>query len=121
VVYDLPDAPRPDPDGPAPPRFLPAVDNLLLAHADRTRVMTDEHRKRVCVGAVVEPTVLVDGEVVAIWKLVRAPGTATLEIAPLTRLSGEERAAVAQEGERLLAFAAADAGDHDIRFVAPGR
>jgi Winged helix DNA-binding domain len=83
--------------------------------------MTDEHRKRVCVGAVVEPTVLVDGDVVAIWKLVRAPDTATLEIELLTRLSGTDRAAVAQEGERLLVFSAADAGDHDIRFVAPGR
>jgi hypothetical protein len=121
VVYDLPDAPRPDSDSAAPPRFLPAVDNLLLAHADRTRVITDEHRKRVCVGAVVEPTVLVDGEVVAIWKLVRAPGAATLEIELLTRLSGTDRAAVAQEGGRLLAFAAADAGDHDIRLVASGR
>ena len=42
-------------------RLLPAVDKLLLAHADRTHIMTDEHRRRVCDGAVVEPTVQVDG------------------------------------------------------------
>jgi hypothetical protein len=42
-------------------RLLPAVDKLLLAHADRTHIMTDEHRRRVCDGAVVEPTIQVDG------------------------------------------------------------
>jgi hypothetical protein len=119
-LYDLPDAPRPDPDTPAPPRFLPAVDNLLLAHADRTRVITDQHRKRVCIGAVVEPTVLVDGDVVAIWKLVRSHGTAVLEVELLTSLAGTARANVAQEGMRLLDFATDDADHHDIRFVGPG-
>jgi Winged helix DNA-binding domain len=120
-LYDLPDAPRPDPDTPAPARFLPAVDNLLLAHADRTRVITDERRRRVCVGAVVEPTVLVDGEVVAIWRIVWAGGTAVLEVEPLGGLSGADRAGVAEEGMRLLEFAAADAGDHDVRFAAAGQ
>jgi Winged helix DNA-binding domain len=119
-LYDLPDAPRPDPDTPAPVRLLPAVDNLLLAHADRTRVITDERRRRVCVGAVVEPTVLVDGDVVAIWRIVRAGGGAVLAVEPLGGLPGAARAAVAEEGMRLLEFAAADAADRDVRFAAAG-
>jgi hypothetical protein len=68
---------------------------------------------------VVEPTVLVDGEVVAIWRTVRRQGRAILEIEPLTRLSRADRAAAAREGGRLLDFAAADADDRDLRFVAP--
>jgi hypothetical protein len=81
---------------------------------------SDQHRSRVCVGAVVQPTVLVDGVVVAMWKLVRERGGAVLEIELLTRLSGTDQTTVAQEGMRLLDFAAADADDHDIRLVAPG-
>ena len=83
--------------------------------------MTDEHRRRVSYGAVVEPTLLVDGQVVAIWKLVLDRGQARLEIEPLSPLSPADRAAATQEGERLLAFAADDADGHDIWILAPAR
>jgi hypothetical protein len=46
-LYDLPAAPRPDPDTPAPPRFLPQYDNALLSHADRTRFISPRHRAEI--------------------------------------------------------------------------
>jgi hypothetical protein len=55
----------------------------------------------------------------AIWKLVRAHGTAVLEVELLTSLAGAARTSVAQEGMRRLEFAADDADHHDIRFVGP--
>jgi hypothetical protein len=119
-LLDLPDAPRPDPDTPAPVRFLPDFDNVLLSHADRTRIVDDPVRRRLQrVNGVLPGTVLVDGRVAAIWSIERAKGRATLVVTPFRGLGRANRADVADEGGRLLAFATADAADHEVRITDP--
>ncbi|GLW11683.1 hypothetical protein Misp01_68110 [Microtetraspora sp. NBRC 13810] len=112
-LFDLPDAPRPGPDVPAPVRFLAALDNVVLAHADRTRVVSDERRRH----TIVEAALTVDGFVRGLWAVKRdKTGTATLVVKLFDPLGGPDRAAVTEEGLRLLRFAAAGADRHDIRF-----
>jgi hypothetical protein len=111
-LLDVPDGALPDVDTPAAPRFLPEFDNLLLAHADRTRVVSNAHRS--VIGA---RTILVDGMVRATWTIARQPAAATLTIECLTPLRKAERAAVADEGTRLLSLVAPDAIRREIRFA----
>jgi hypothetical protein len=87
-VFDLPDAPRPDPATPAPVRLIAEFDNLTLAHADRTRVISDAHRRRAFSrNGIVPGFVLVDGAVAAIWRLTSARTAATLRIEELRPLT----------------------------------
>jgi hypothetical protein len=119
-LFDLPDAPRPDPDAPSPPRFLPEFDNLILSHADRTRVIADEYRKAIASrNGMVPATFLVDGFVRGTWKTERTRGRATLVIEPFDALSGNDRDALAEEGERLLRFMAEPDGaePHETRIA----
>jgi hypothetical protein len=110
-LLDVPDAPLPDPDVPAPPRFLPEYDNILLAHADRSRVIAVPFRP-----AIFTSSLLLDGFVAATWKIVRLHGRARLVIESFTPMRAADREPVGEEGMRLLAFAAPDASDHDIQF-----
>ena len=119
-LFDLPDAARPAPDVPAPPRFLPDFDNVLRSHADRTRVISDTDRKRLATrNGVVPHALLVDGVVSGTWRITRSAGAATLTITPWRRFTSAERDAVADEAMRLLAFAAGDVHGHDVEFGAP--
>ncbi|WP_411083293.1 winged helix DNA-binding domain-containing protein [Streptomyces sp. cmx-18-6] len=102
-LFDLPDAPIAEPDGPAPVRFLPAFDNLILSHADRTRVIADEDRQRVITGSEVRPVFLVDGFVRGIWSL-RADGG--VQVTPYRPLTSREADETRQEAELLLDFLA---------------
>ena len=116
-LFDLPAAPRPDPDAPAPVRLLPEYDNLLLSHADRTRVMSDAHRKRyMAERGPMRGSVLVDGFFRGLWKLERRRGRAAVVVDPYEPLPAADADAVTAEAHRLLAFAAADAKEHDVRF-----
>jgi hypothetical protein len=112
-LFDVPDGPLPDPRTPAPPRFLPEFDNLLIGHQDRTRVIDHAYRYVIFIG-----TLLVDGFVQGTWMIKRQRETATLTIEPLRRLKTTERKAVVDEGGRLLDFAAADASRHELRITA---
>jgi hypothetical protein len=104
-LFDLPDAPLPDSGTPAPVRFLYDFDNLLLSHADRTRVRTEDFRRAFAArGGPVPGAVLVDGFTAAHWTLTRDPESATLSVHPYRPLSGDEVAAVRAEAERVLDF-----------------
>ena len=96
-LLDLPDAPRPDPDTPAPVRFLPAFDNAILGYDDRTRIVDDAHRGLSVAG---ERVVLVDGRVSATWTV----AADTVIVRPLRRLTRPERSAVTEEGSELASF-----------------
>lgn len=116
-LFDLPEAPRPDPNTQAPPRFLPEFDNLILSHADRTRVIADEYRKAIASrNGMVPATVLVDGFVRGTWKTERASGRARLVITPFESLTENSREALVEEGERLIRFTAGNAKAFEIRF-----
>jgi hypothetical protein len=121
TLYDLPGAPLPDPGTPAPVRFLPDYDNVLLAHADRSRVATPEYlRGRAgSPNGVVPGTVLVDGRTAAAWTVTREKGMATLTVEPFNCLSRRDAQAVGEEAARLLAFT--DPGSaSDVRLLPPG-
>jgi hypothetical protein len=115
-LFDLPSAPRPGEEIPAPVRLAAEFDNLLLAHADRSRVVHPDHLKRFyTINGIFPGSVLLDGFAAGMWRLARTKSTATLTV----ELFGptRERDQVAQEAERLLAFCAPGVA-RDIRFGA---
>jgi hypothetical protein len=118
-LFDVPDAPIPEPDRPAPIRFLPVYDNALLAHADRTRIVPEPHRRRVLVLDMISfGSVLVDGFGAAIWRVQRdrKAGSATLDVALLEPLASAAADDVGVEGERLLAFLEPAATARSVRI-----
>ena len=119
-LYDLPDAPRPDPDVPAPLRFLPEFDNLVLGHADRTRVIPEAYRGRIVTKNLrVRATVLWDGRAVGTWRWTAAKRGATLTVEPFEPLPRAAVRAIGSEGERLLRFIEPDAAAHAVVVADP--
>jgi len=119
-LFDLPGAPLPPADIPAPPRFVPEYDNLVLSHADRRRVIADEDRKKVFLSAArVRATFLIDGSVAGVWKIEKTRKAATLVVEPFAPLAPRERDALAEEGERLLRFVTDGQLELRVRFENP--
>jgi hypothetical protein len=115
TLLDVPDATLPDPETPAPPRFLPPYDNVLVAYADRSRIIPDEHRRRV-VSQLGKPTVLIDGLVGGFWTIDRSGPTTVLRIGTFDPPSRAETTELTEEGHRLLAFNGHDAAGGEVRF-----
>jgi hypothetical protein len=116
-LLDLPEAPRPGPDTPAPVRLVAEFDNLILSHADRARVVSDGNRLRLYTRNGIFPgTVLLDGFVAGMWRLARSRRTAALTVELFGSVPSRDRDAVGEEAQRLLGFAA-PGNTHEIRFA----
>ncbi|MFJ5261785.1 winged helix DNA-binding domain-containing protein [Streptomyces sp. NPDC088387] len=110
-LFDLPDAPRPDPETPAPPRFLPELDNALLSHADRTRIIPVVHHGRTWRVNTAYRPLLVDGFLAGVWGLTDE----ALVVEPFEKLTKAQRAQVLEEGERTLRIVHPGTS-YDVRF-----
>ncbi len=119
-LYDVPDVVLPDPDTPAPVRFLPEYDNVLLSHADRTRLIPAGRRVPLPPGnGATTGTVLIDGTFDALWKIRRAGGGHVVQIDPYRKLTPAEQTALADEARRLVGFVATGTSSVDIEFHPP--
>ena len=121
-LFDLPAAPRPDPETPAPPRFLPEYDNVLLGHADRSRVVPPDRRIPLPPGnGATMGALLLDGMLAGTWRITRrtADRTPRLTIEPFATTSAANRTALADEGAALLAFVADTEGEIVVRAPTP--
>ena len=118
-LFDLPDAPRPDPETPAPPRFLPEYDNVLIGHADRSRIIPAGRTIPLPPGnGATMGTVLLDGTFRGLWRIRRDGSRTTLAIEPFEMVTTSERSGLLDEGARLLAFAT-DRTDGEIVVQPP--
>jgi hypothetical protein len=120
-LFDRPEAPRPDPDTPAPVRFLYDFDNLLLGHDDRSRVVSDAHAA-IDFGERMEmpATFLVDGMTAGMWKCVVRRRVATMTLAPVVAIKPDAESELTAEAERLAAFLAPNAEERRIRLATGG-
>lgn len=103
ALFDVPGAPRPAAETPAPPRLIAMWDSILLAYADRSRVIPPDYRKLVArSNGDVLPTLLVDGYVAGVWR----PVEGGIEATAFHRLPAEAWEGLAAEAQALAALLA---------------
>ncbi|MFD9502172.1 winged helix DNA-binding domain-containing protein [Streptomyces sp. NPDC060035] len=115
-LFDLPDAPRPGPDLPAPPRFLPEFDNVLLGHADRTRIIPAAYKGRNGVGNQVYGSLLADGFLAGIWRLDQVEDTAAVTVQLFAELGRATCDEITEEAVRMMSVMS-KATAYDVRFA----
>lgn len=117
-LFDLPDAPRPDPETPAPVRFLPDFDNVLLGHADRSRIIDEAHRQRLLTipQGLLPRNLLVDGFFAGQWVVQQSRTRAILQIELLKPIDAANQSELIAEGQQLLGFLASNSQERDIQF-----
>lgn len=112
-LFDVPDGLLPDPDTPAPPRFLAPFDNVLLAHAERSRIIDRADRDRVYEDRLMR-SFLIDGFVAGTWHV----RDDALHVAPLRPLTRSNRAALEAEGVRVARFLLPEVPEPEVRIAA---
>jgi hypothetical protein len=120
-LFDLPEAPRPDPETPAPVRLLGEYDNILLGHANRRRIIPGDFpwQAMLAPGRFVN-NLLVDGILRATWWIERdGKRSATLAVRPFGKLTRRERADVEVEAQAMIDFSAPEAERRELRFEPP--
>src|SRR5437899_1578275 len=116
ALFALPRAPRPKAEVPAPVRFLPRYDEVLIAYQHRDRVIAPRHPPAIYAkNATLEATLLVDGFVRGTWDLAASREQALLRIRPFEKLAPPDRRAALDEGEQPARFLAPDARAHGVR------
>jgi hypothetical protein len=118
-LLDLPRAPLPDAKTPAPARFLPVWDAILLAHARRAEILAEEHRPLIFTTKTPQSvnTFLVDGAVAGKWSVKRTGKKAELLVEPFEKLAAKAKKELQSEGERLVRFHEPDAETHTVRLA----
>lgn len=119
-LFDVPRGRLPRPDTPAPVRFMGEYDNVMLSHADRARIVSEEIRRGLSAGAngAFLNTVLIDGFINAFWRLDDPDSDPALLVETVRDLSEAEHADLLAEGRRLLAFLVPDPDRARIEIVA---
>lgn len=131
-LFDLPDAPRPDAETPAPPRFLGEYDNILLSYADRRRVNPENRRVPLLPGnGAKKGTVLVDGAFAGTWALARPQAAsrarhgadiaddhgAVVGVELFRAATSSQRQELEEEAMRLLTFLVPGAGNRTVQLT----
>jgi hypothetical protein len=117
-LLDLPSLTVPPEDIPAPPRLLGPFDQTILSYADRTRVVSDDYRKRVITqNGLVKGTLLVGGFVRGWWEIKTSRKAAVVELSPFEKLAKRDLAALESAAGRLTSWAEPAAESQEVRVL----